>query len=93
MIKYLDDYVDELADEFPMIKKKSIAKMVALMARVITMFMMRGAREFKVSSRKPLVKIKRKQETFYITRIMGLRHRKSILSKIMKHRENGKEEN
>lgn len=90
MIKYVDDYVDELAEEFPMISKKSLKIMINFLAKTITMFMRVGAREIKVSSRKPLVKKTRAQETFYITRISGLRHRRSIVTKARRYRDEQK---
>lgn len=88
--KYAEDYVDDLLEDFPGIERKSMTKIVKFLAKIITMFMRRGAREFVVSSQSPLVKGDRKKESFYITRIFNLWQRKSVLSKAYKERENGK---
>jgi hypothetical protein len=86
-IKYLDDYIDEVAKEFPTVKKESIRHMMNTGAKSITRFMRGSKRGVRIRARSSAIfgKLDKRYaiiitKVFSVRQLYGLIKRKRIMA-------------
>lgn len=77
--KYIEDYVDELAEYFPQIGKEELRRMLRQMSTVLTYYLKDWYRGFYVGSKSTLLE-DNKRYKFEVKRVFGKGH----LSKLKK---------
>lgn len=86
MIKYAEDYIDELGEHFPGIEKASLLKVVKAIAKAISVFMRKGAKSVRMGSKDPLLPSDRTRELIEITRIYGRKRLQGIYTRNRKRK-------
>ena len=79
-VKYIDDYIGELAGFFPQIEEEELERMVKGMSKDIGKFLKSGHKGLRISTNDSLgvEDESRKRPTFYIARIFGKKHLNSM---------------
>ena len=74
-IKYIEDYLDELAYVYPGLKRKSLLDIMKKTSYTMTRYMRSGRKGFRIYGRTSIINGKLpKRDNFIVTRIYGIQH-------------------